>query len=194
METVVRDKKLYEPPVSEFPALLEELGAFVTLREKGQLRGCIGLITAKKPLYLGVRDAAAFAAVQDPRFSPVTQEELPRLDYEISVLTPFRRVLDVKEIRVGRDGLLMIRGGNEGVLLPQVATEQGWDRKTFLEEACRKAGLPRQAWQDEATDIFAFSAIVFDEHRASETVIPERPVVQKPTFPPEPPGLDSPRP
>jgi len=103
-------------------------------------------------------------------------------------------VLDVKEIRVGLDGLLMIRGGNEGVLLPQVPTEQGWDRKTFLEETCIKAGLPRQAWQDEATDIFAFSAIVFDEHKAPETVMPERPVFQKPTFPPGPLGPDLPRP
>jgi len=194
VETVVREKKLYEPPVSEYPTLLEERGAFVTLKEKGELRGCIGLITPEKPLYLSVRDAAAFAAVRDPRFSPVTAGELSQLDYEISVLTPFRRVFDVKEIRVGRDGLLMIRGSNEGVLLPQVPTEQGWDRKTFLEETCLKAGLPRQAWQDEATDIFAFSAIVFDEHRTPETITPERPVFPKPAFPPRPPGLDSPQP
>jgi MEMO1 family protein len=194
VETVVREKKLYEPPVSEYPELLEERGAFVTLKEKGELRGCIGLITPEKPLYLSVRDAATFAAVRDPRFSPVTARELPDLEYEISVLTPFRRVFDVKEIRVGRDGLMMIRGSNEGVLLPQVPTEQGWDRKTFLEETCLKAGLPRQAWQDEATDIFAFSAIVFDEHKAPETVMPERPVFQKPIFPPGPLGPDSPRP
>jgi hypothetical protein len=194
VETVVREKKLYEPPVPEFPALLEERGAFVTLKEKAELRGCIGLITAEKPLYLGVRDAAAFAAVRDPRFSPVTAGELPQLEYEISVLTPFRRVLDVKEIRVGRDGLLMIRGDNEGVLLPQVPTEQGWDRKTFLEGLCLKAGLPRQAWQDEAADIFAFSAIVLYERKPPETIMPERPVLQKPTFPPGPPGLDSPQP
>jgi AmmeMemoRadiSam system protein B/AmmeMemoRadiSam system protein A len=194
VETAVREKKLYEPPASEFPTLLEERGVFVTLKEKGELRGCIGLITVEKPLYLGVRDAATFAALRDRRFPPVTVGELPQLEYEISVLTPFRRVFDVKEIRVGRDGLLMIRGGNEGVLLPQVPTEQGWDRKTFLEEASRKAGLPRQAWQDEATDIFAFSAIVFDEHKAPETIIPGRPEFQKPAFPPGPPGLDSPQP
>ena len=194
VETVVRERKMYEPPVSEYSALLEERGAFVTLKEKGELRGCIGLITPEKPLYLSVRDAAAFAAVRDPRFSPVTARELPDLEYEISVLTPFHRVLDVKEIRVGRDGLLMIRGGNEGVLLPQVPTEQGWDRKTFLEELCLKAGLPRQTWQDEAADIFAFSAIVFDEHKPPEAITPERPVFQKPTFPPGLQGLDSPRP
>jgi AmmeMemoRadiSam system protein B/AmmeMemoRadiSam system protein A len=161
VETAVREKKLYEPPPSGFESLLQEYGVFVTLREKGELRGCIGLITPEKPLYLGVRDAATFAALRDTRFAPVNAGELPELEYEISVLTQFRRVFDVNEVRVGRDGLLMIQGRNEGLLLPQVATEQRWDRKTFLEEACFKAGLPRQAWQDEATDIFVFSALVF---------------------------------
>lgn len=194
VETAVREKKLYEPPATEFAAFLQERGVFVTLREKGELRGCIGWITAQKPLYLGVRDAAAFAALQDPRFSPVRAGELPELEYEISVLTPFRRVVDVKEIRVGRDGLLMIRNGYRGVLLPQVATEQGWDRKTFLEEACRKAGLPRQAWQDEATDIFAFSAIVFGERKVPEPLTPEPPVFQRPSGQQGPPGPGSPGP
>ena len=130
------------------------------------MRGCIGLIAAEKPLYVGVRDAATSAALEDPRFSPVTAGELPALEYEISVLTPFHRVLDVKDVRVGRDGLLMIRGSNRGLLLPQVPTEFGWDRKTFLDETCVKAGLPPQAWQDESTDIFAFSALVFNERGA----------------------------
>ena len=194
VETAVRERKLYEPAASEFAAFLQERGVFVTLREKGELRGCIGLITAAKPLYLGVRDAATYAALEDPRFSPVNAAELPGLQYEISVLTPFRRVLDTKEIRVGRDGLLMIQGRYEGILLPQVATEQRWDRKTFLEEACLKAGLPRQAWQDQATDIFAFSAIVFDERKAPETLTPERPAFQKPTGLQGLPAPDSPRP
>ena len=192
VETAVREEKLYEPAASEFAAFLQERGVFVTLREKGELRGCIGLLTAEKPLYLGVRDAATFAALRDPRFSPVKAEELPVLEYEISVLTPFRRVSDIKDIRVGRDGLLMIQGGYEGILLPQVATEQGWDRKTFLEEACRKAGLPRHAWQDKATDIFAFSAIVFDERGAPDPITPEPPVFQKPTSRQGPPRPDSP--
>ena len=181
VETAVQEHTLYEPPVPESPALLEERGAFVTLTEKGQLRGCIGLITAAKPLYLGVRDAATSAALRDPRFSPVTATELPTLDYEISVLTPFHRVLDVKDIKVGRDGLLMIQGQSEGLLLPQVATEQGFDRKTFLEETCRKAGLPRAAWQDENTDIFAFSALVFNERNSSESVTSEPVSFQTPT-------------
>jgi len=188
VETAVREKKLYEPPPPEFESLLREYGVFVTLRKKGELRGCIGWITTEKPLYLAVRDTATFAALQDPRFDPVNAGELRELEYEISVLTPFRRVLDVNEVRVGRDGLLIIRGHNEGVLLPQVAAEERWDRKTFLEEACRKAGLPRQAWQDEATDIFVFSALVFSEHRVPEPVIPERPVFPRLTGPPGAPG------
>ena len=194
METAVRDKKVYDPPAADFAAFLQEHGVFVTLREKGELRGCIGLITAQKPLYLAVRDAATSAALGDTRFSPVRAVELPELEYEISVLTPFHRVLDVKEIRVGRDGLLMMRDGYEGILLPQVATQQGWGRKTFLEEACRKAGLPRLAWQDEATDIFAFSAIVFGEHKFPEPITPEPPVFQRPTGQQGPPGPDSPGP
>jgi len=181
VETAVLEKKLYDPPASEFAVFQQERGAFVTLEEKGELRGCIGLTTAEKPLYLAVRDAATYAALRDPRFSPVNAGELSELEYEISVLTPFRRVLDVKEIRIGRDGLLMIQGHNEGIFLPQVPTEQGWDRKTYLEELGLKAGLTRQTWQDEMTDIFAFSAIVFGEHKTPEPVTPEQPAVQKPS-------------
>lgn len=165
VETAVREKKLYELESSDYPTLQQERGVFVTLTEKGELRGCIGLISANKPLYLGVRDAATSAALRDPRFPAVTPGELPQLHYEISVLTPFRRVLDVKDVLVGRDGLLMIQGRNEGLLLPQVPVEQGWDRKTFVEQTCVKAGLPRQAWQDEATDIYSFSALVFGESK-----------------------------
>lgn len=179
VETAVRDQKLYEPPVSESPSLQQERGIFVTLKEKGELRGCIGLITPEKPLYLGVRDAATYAALRDPRFPPVTPGELSQLEYEVSVLTPFRRVFDVNQIRVGRDGLLMIQGNNQGILLPQVPVEQGWDRKTFLDQACRKAGLPYKAWQDDATDIFTFSAIVFGERKAPEPLTLERPAAPR---------------
>ena len=194
VETAVKEKKLFEPQASDFSASLEERGVFVTLKKKGDLRGCIGLITPEKPLYIGVRDAAAYAALEDPRFSPVTPAELPDLQYEISVLTPFRRVLDVKEVQVGRDGLLMIQGQNEGLLLPQVPTEQGWDRKTFLEETCLKAGLPRRAWQDESTDIYSFSAVVFGERKSPEPLTLEKPAIQRPRTPSGPPGQDSPRP
>lgn len=164
VETAVKERKLYEPTAPESARLLQESGVFVTLTKNGDLRGCIGLTTAREPLYLAVRDAATSAALRDPRFPPVNPGELSQLQYEISVLTPFRRVLDLKEISVGRDGLLMIRKDREGLLLPQVPVEQHWDRKEFLEETCLKADLPRQAYQDEATDIFAFSALVFGAH------------------------------
>jgi AmmeMemoRadiSam system protein B/AmmeMemoRadiSam system protein A len=145
-------------------ALLQERGVFVTLTKKGELRGCIGYVMPVKPLYQAVAEVAPLAALQDPRFPPVTARELDHLEYEISVLSPFRRLLDVKQIEIGRHGLLMRRGANEGVLLPQVPVEQHWDRRTFLEQAALKAGLPAQAWQDEETDIFAFSALVFGQH------------------------------
>jgi len=194
VETAVREGKLYEPASADFPTLQQERGVFVTLTEKGNLRGCIGLIAAEKPLYLGVRDAATSAALQDPRFSPVTEGELPALEYEISVLTPFRRIYDVSDVQVGRDGLLMIQGHYKGLLLPQVPGEFGWDRKTFLEETCVKAGLPRQAWRDEDTDIFAFSALVFNERGTSPALSQNRPSFQQPTNTPGLPGPGSPRP
>jgi AmmeMemoRadiSam system protein B/AmmeMemoRadiSam system protein A len=191
VETAVREQKMYEPSASDFPAFQQERGAFVTLTEKGELRGCIGLTTAEKPLFLAVRDAAALAALRDPRFPPVDTAELPVLQYEISVLTPFHHVLDFKDIRIGRDGLLMVHGRNEGIFLPQVPTEQGWDRKTYLEELGLKAGLSRQAWQEEGTDIFAFSAVVFGETKSPSPSTPEQPAVQKPAARPGPPAPGS---
>src|SRR5208283_5243843 len=165
-----------------------------TLTEKGELRGCIGLTTAEKPLYLAIRDAATYAALRDPRFPPVSAGELPQLEYEISVLTPFHHVLDLKDIRIGRDGLLLVQGRSEGIFLPQVPTEQGWNRKTYLEELGLKAGLTTKAWQDDATDIYAFSAIVFNERKAPEPLTPEQPAFQKPAGRPGAPAPGSPQP
>jgi MEMO1 family protein len=161
VESAVREHKLldYSPPASG--PLAQERGAFVTLTRHGALRGCIGFVAPAEPLALTVRDAAAFAAVRDTRFRPVTVAELPELDYEVSVLSPMRPVLDVKQIRPGRDGLVIKRGETEGLLLPQVARDQHWDRVTFLKETCRKAGLAANAWQDSETDIFSFTALVF---------------------------------
>jgi hypothetical protein len=161
VETAVRDHKQYEYSPAGFDALAQERGAFVTLKEHGQLRGCIGYVSPFKPLYVTVRDVAAFAALRDTRFRPVSASELGALDYEISVLSPMRRVLDVKEIRVGRDGLIMKRGDIEGLLLPQVPVEEKWDRTTFLDETCYKAGLSKNCWQSADTDIFRFTALVF---------------------------------
>ena len=165
VEEAVGEKKEFEPGPTSSEALNQDRGAFVTLLESGDLRGCIGYTSATKPLYLTVRDTAAFAALRDPRFRPVSVPELPRLRYEISVLSPLRRVVDVQQIKVGQDGLLMKNGGYEGLLLPQVPVEQKWDRQHFLEETCGKAGMRATCWQDADTDIFAFTAVVFGEHK-----------------------------
>jgi len=164
VETAVRERKLYECPAPRLPSLLEDRGAFVTLKKQGRLRGCIGYIFPMKPLYLTVRDVAALAAVRDERFPPVATAELDQLEYEISVLSPLRRVLEAKEIIVGRHGLVVKKADREGLLLPQVAAEQGWDRMRFLRETCLKAGLAPSAWQDPESDIFRFTAFVFGEH------------------------------
>lgn len=163
VETAVREQKLYDYKGAASPPLMQERGAFVTLKEKGELRGCVGYIAPMRPLSYTVRDVAALAAVRDRRFPPVTAAELGELRYEVSVLSPLRRVLDVRNIEVGRDGLVIRRGDSEGLLLPQIPVEQGWDRATFLEQACLKAGLPANAWRDERTDIFSFTALVFGE-------------------------------
>lgn len=166
VEIGVREGKSYDfsPGPEESKALLEERGAFVTLNKDGRLRGCIGYTFTVQPLYHTVRDVAAHAALRDRRFSPVHVGELDRLEYEISVLSPLRLVTDVEQIQVGKHGLLMKKGKREGLLLPQVAENQGWDRKTFLERTCVKAGLSLNAWRDAETDIYAFTALVFGEH------------------------------
>jgi AmmeMemoRadiSam system protein B/AmmeMemoRadiSam system protein A len=151
------------PAVSTSEALQREYGAFVTLHESGNLRGCIGFTSAMRPLYLTVWETAMLASQHDPRFQPVAAAELPLLQYEISVLSPLRRILDPQQIVVGRHGLLVKNGPREGLLLPQVPVEQRWDRQTFLEHTCLKAGLPSDSWKNEETDIFAFTAEVFGE-------------------------------
>ena len=194
VETAVRDRKIYLVGATSSPRLEEARGAFVTLKEHGELRGCIGYITPMKSLAETVRDVASYAALEDSRFTPVTAQELPLLEYEISVMSPLRRVLDIKEIKVGKHGLIMKQGDIEGVLLPQVPVEEHWSRDTFIEETCLKAGLPRQAWKDDDTDIFMFTALVFGEHSPTETALPDRPAVPGRTPPPSAPGLESPRP
>ncbi len=143
--------------------LKENCGAFVTIKKRGQLRGCIGYIIAVKPLHETVKDVAKSAAINDYRFSSVKEEELNELELEISALTPLKKIDSVDEITVGKHGLYMKRGINSGLLLPQVATEYGWDKETFLEHTCSKAGLPTDAWKDKSTEIFTFSADVFGE-------------------------------
>ena len=145
-------------------ALRRPAGAFVTLRTKrGDLRGCIGSIRAVEPLYRAVVSSSISAAFHDPRFFPVRADEMPRLELEISVMGPIEQVRNVEEIEVGRDGLIISRGRYAGLLLPQVATEYGWDRQTFLDQTCIKAGLEPGAWRSEQTRIEKFAAEVFGE-------------------------------
>lgn len=152
-------------PIPKFnvdsPRLKEPRGAFVTIHKNGQLRGCIGQIRALKPLYETISEMAYAAAFEDPRFPHLRAEELPYIDIEISVLTPFRKISDVKEIELGKHGLMMKRHGYSGLLLPQVPVEWNWDKKEFLEHTCLKAGLPKDAWKDTDTEIYVFSAEVF---------------------------------
>ncbi len=145
----------------ESSILKENRGAFVTLQKRGQLRGCIGYIEGHGPLHKTIEEMAEAAAFRDPRFSPVKEKELPELDIEISVLTPLKRIKDVNEIQVGKHGIYIKKGWLSGLLLPQVATEYRWDRQTFLDHTCQKAGLPSTAWKEKETEIYIFSADIF---------------------------------
>jgi len=162
IEAVLKGSKPPEPEALT-PALEEKCGAFVTLHRDGSLRGCIGYIVAVKPLHETVAEMAVQASQSDPRFPPVQLTELGDIDIEISVLSPLVDVKDVSEIEVGRDGLIVRGGGRSGLLLPQVATEYGWDRETFLEHTCMKAGLPTDAWMKDGVTIQRFTAEVFGE-------------------------------
>jgi AmmeMemoRadiSam system protein A len=138
-------------------------GAFVTLEKAGQLRGCIGRMESSSPILTIVEEMAKAAAFDDPRFPSLSSEELDTVRIEISLLTPRHPLESLDDIEVGRHGLFIQRGLQSGVLLPQVASDRGWDRKKFLEETCRKAGLPLDAWQNGETRILAFEATIFGE-------------------------------
>jgi AmmeMemoRadiSam system protein A len=164
IEAVLAGRPLVLPAPEQLDeALTQPSGCFVTLHAHGALRGCIGTIQAMAPLYQAVSSSAISAAFRDPRFFALTADELPSIDLEISVMSPIVPVHDVAEIEVGRDGLIVTRGRNAGLLLPQVATEYGWDRDTFLSQTCQKAGLPQDAWRSPDTRIERFSAEVFSE-------------------------------
>ncbi len=139
-------------------------GAFVTLRTRsGELRGCIGSLHPVAPLYQAVSSNAISAAFHDPRFHPLAAGELDGIEIEISVMGPIESVANSEEIMVGRDGLIVSHGRNAGLLLPQVATEYGWDRDTFLRQTCVKAGLPPDTWRAAGCRIEKFEAEVFGE-------------------------------
>jgi len=148
---------------TDIPELLDRKGAFVSLHRGEELRGCIGQLDADNALYTVVQHCALSAAFTDSRFPPVNRKELADLNIEISVLTPFHRIRDINEITVGKHGLYIVQGYYKGLLLPQVAEQYSWDRTTFLEQTCYKAGLSRSDWRDPSTEIYIFEAEVFSE-------------------------------
>jgi AmmeMemoRadiSam system protein B/AmmeMemoRadiSam system protein A len=151
------------PAETKDKTLLEKRGVFVTLTKNGKLRGCIGYIVPVMPLYRAVSDMTVSAASRDPRFPPVAKEELKDIHIEISVLSPLKDIDDPQEIEIGKHGLFIVKGNNQGLLLPQVATEYMWSREEFLKQTCLKAGLPSNAWREKGTKIYSFSAQIFAE-------------------------------
>jgi len=153
---VVKDRALERPAA-----------AFVTITREGNLRGCVGYSDPLFPLHQTVSRCVRSAATEDYRFQPVRSHELPDLRISISVLSALRKVESVDDILIGRDGLQVVGAGCRGLLLPQVATDQGWDRERFLDSVCRKAGLPDGAWRGTDVDVFAFDAEIFFEDESS---------------------------
>ena len=148
------------------PALKQPLGTFVTLKENHQLRGCIGQFEPSQPLYKIVQQMAIAAATQDPRFRPVDTNDLGKLEYEISVLSPLKKIPSADEIVLGKHGVTVSKGFHHGVFLPQVATETGWSKEEFLSELCsQKAGLPENCWKDPEVNLEVFTAQVFEEKK-----------------------------
>ena len=140
--------------------LLQQSGVFVTLYKGGQLRGCVGHIVSNKPLYETVAEAAIAAATRDPRFRQVNLSEMQELEIEISVLTPLQSLERIEDLEIGLHGLYIKHGEHSGLLLPQVATAHNWNRTEFLQQTCKKAQLPDEAWQDSETEIYLFSSQV----------------------------------
>jgi AmmeMemoRadiSam system protein A len=151
-------------PESDDPELNAHYGCFVTLKNQGQLRGCIGQFTSDSPLIELVVEMAKASATGDPRFfaEPITTDELEQLDIEISVLSPLERTNEPLGLRLGIDGIYIKKGGASGCFLPQVATETGWSKEEFLSYCCaHKAGLSPDAWKEMETEVYLFTADVF---------------------------------
>jgi hypothetical protein len=163
IESFVRDGKRKKFTEAD-PILNANMGAFVTLHEAGQLRGCIGHMVATGPLYRTVADMAVEAATGDPRFPKLSPKEIEKVDIEISALSPLKRVASVDEIKIPGHGVIVKRGFSSGVYLPQVATETGWTKEEFLTSLCgEKAGIAPYAWKDPGTELYVFTAEVFGE-------------------------------
>lgn len=145
-------------------------GVFVTLRLKGELRGCIGYVEPRLPLGVAVEELAVKSAFEDPRFYPVSSDEVDLIEIEISILSSLKKISDVAEIEVGRDGLVIELGSRRGLLLPQVAVEYHWNREEFLAYTSQKAGLPSTAWKDKKAEIFTFTTDSFSEAEFKQTI------------------------
>lgn len=153
-------------PAPPDPVTADATGVFVTIKRGGQLRGCLGVLQLQGTLAEEVVRCARDSATADPRFAPMTPDEIEDMSLEISVLGPLERVdpLDEDSVEIGRHGLVVEMNGRRGLLLPQVATEWGWTREQFLRQTCRKAGLPEDAWRNGA-HVFRFDAEVFGEEK-----------------------------
>jgi len=164
VRTVVESRaRGMQPDIPPVPSarLDDKRGVFVTITRQGMLRGCIGQVQARQPLAEAVADMAAAAAFEDTRFAPVTEKELPDLKYEISVMSPLSVADDLESIEVGKHGLMIRLDLHSGLLLPQVATENNWDRTTFIEQTCLKAGLPKNIYKDKRAQIYKFTVDKF---------------------------------
>ncbi|MDC7232439.1 MAG: AmmeMemoRadiSam system protein A [Spirochaetales bacterium] len=154
----------------ETPSVLETLprcGAFVTLHLKERLRGCIGFIEGREELRYSLKEAGHSAAFRDPRFPPLTEEEWEEADLEISLLSPMEAVDSADDLIMGTHGALLESGIYRGLFLPQVATEQGWDRDTFMDHLSMKAGLPAEFWRSGSYSLYSFTAQVFGMKKGS---------------------------
>ncbi len=159
----VSKKQIYAATTDDLE-LKKERGLFLTLRKNSNLRGCLGSIVARKPLYLEVRDMAIAAASQDSRFQPVLKSELNSINIEISVLSPLEEIDDVEKIELKKHGVMVKKGLKSGVFLPQVAVETGWGKEEFMNNLCEhKAGFLADSWKTKECQIFIFSSEVFDE-------------------------------
>lgn len=158
----LRTGTLIEPECKE-ESLNQQRGCFVTLSQDGQLRGCLGTFTSERPLCREVAIMAVAAATEDPRFYPMRAKDLDNFSIEISVLSTLYKTKEPSDIIVGEHGIYLEKDGQRGVLLPQVAIEQQWDRESFLQHTCQKAGLPKDAWQAADCDIYLFTAQIMKE-------------------------------
>ncbi|MEW5693936.1 MAG: AmmeMemoRadiSam system protein A [Candidatus Hydrogenedentota bacterium] len=155
----------YAPSENDVPLELKKQGAaFVTLKKHSDLRGCIGHIIAREPLYKCVCEMSIASATQDPRFPPVNSNELKHLSYEVTILGPLEEIKDPMDFEIGRYGLYIKKGPYSGVLLPQVPVEYGWDKLEFLEHLCYKAGLGKNDWKEKGTIIYRFKGEVIEEN------------------------------